>query len=79
MNEGEPINSSSKKRPMHKMPSDFIHQFSSKADMISYIREQLQFYLPPSTMVTSDWVSQVIAGDKNWLECHEVVHANPPR
>ena len=36
----EYINSSSKKRPMHKMPQDFQHQFSSKADMISYLKEQ---------------------------------------
>ena len=29
-------------------------------------------------MITSDWVKEVISGDKDWLECHEVVHANPP-
>ena len=31
----------SKKRTLHVMPQDFLGQFSSKADMLSYMREQL--------------------------------------
>jgi len=79
MEGAENINSGSKKRKLHMMPEDFLAQFSSKADMVSYLKEQLQYYLPPSTMITSDWVKQVIRGEKDWLKCNVVVHSNPPR
>ena len=75
----ENIDSSSKKRPLHKMPQDFINQFSSKADMITYLKEQQQFYLPPATMITHDWVKLVFTGKKQWFKAADVVHANPPK
>ena len=40
--EGAPeSNQNSKKRPRLMLPQDFLDQFSSKKDLISYLREQL--------------------------------------
>ena len=63
----------------YQMPQDFLNQFSSKADLINYLKEQQQVYLPPATMITHDWVKLVFAGEKRWLKAADVVHANPPR
>jgi hypothetical protein len=40
--EGEQIEEiQSKKRQLHMMPEEFLSQFSSKKDLLNYLREQL--------------------------------------
>ena len=41
MEGNQPKQANSKKRTLHMMPQEFLNEFSSKKDLINYIREQL--------------------------------------
>ena len=51
-----------------KMPvNDLMGSFSSKSSFYSYLKEQLQYYMPPYTMITAPFLKQVLKGEKQLL------------
>ena len=63
-----------------KMPvNDLMGSFSSKSSFYSYFKEQLQYYMPPYTMVTAPFLKQVLKGEKQLLKAAAVTICNPPK
>ena len=59
--------------------NDLMGSFSSKSSFYSYFKEQLQYYMPPYTMVTAPFLKQVLKGEKQLLKASEVTICNPPK
>ena len=63
-----------------KMPvNDLMGSFSSKSSFYSYLKEQLQYYMPPYTMVTAPFLKQVLKSEKRLLKIKDVIKCNPPK
>ena len=63
-----------------KMPvNDLMGSFSSKSSFYSYLKEQLQYYMPPYTMITAPFLKQVLKGEKQLLKIADVINCNPPK
>ena len=63
-----------------KMPvNDLMGSFSSKSSFYSYLKEQLQYFMPPYTMITAPFLKQVLKGEKQLLKIADVINCNPPK
>ena len=63
-----------------KLPvNDLMSSFSDKSSFYSYLKEQLQYYMPPYTMVTAPFLKQILKGDKQLLKVAAVIKCNPPK
>lgn len=63
-----------------KMPvNDLMGNFSSKSSFYSYLKEQLQYYMPPYAMVTAPFLKQILKGEKHLFKIKEVTICNPPK
>ena len=63
-----------------KLPvNDLMGSFSSKSSFYSYMKEQLQYYMPPYTMVNAPFLKQVLKGEKKLLKIADVTTCNPPK
>ena len=63
-----------------EMPvNDLMGSFSNKGSFYSYLKEQLQYYMPPYSMVTAPFLKQVLKGEKTLLKAADVIICNPPK
>ena len=63
-----------------KLPvNDLMGSFSDKSSFYSYLKEQLQYYMPPYTMVTAPFLKQILKGNKQLLKVANVIKCNPPK
>ena len=59
--------------------NDLLGNFSGKSSFYPYMKEQLQYYMPPYTMLTAPWLKQILKGEKTLLKAKDVKICNPPR
>ena len=63
-----------------RMPvNDLIGNFSSKSSFYTYLKEELQYFMPPYGMMTAHFLKQVLKKEKILLKAADVKHCNPPK
>lgn len=60
------------------MTSELVGKFRSKKDFMKYFSENLQLYLPPSKMITKDFLKLVLSEDKQLIPINKVKFVNVP-
>ena len=53
--------------------------FSGKKSFYDYLKEQLQYYMPPYSMINALFLKQVLKGEKKLFKVAEVTICNPPK